>query len=83
MEWRRGGDASQPLTANRQQSKEKRKMQHRELRGQSTGTIAKEEKNTGNAEAGAGGDRRKDADKAQYRLTAASEKEKAPNRVGA
>jgi hypothetical protein len=58
-------------------------MQHRELRGQSTVTTEKEEKNTGNAEAGARGDRRKDADKVQYRLTAASKKEKAPNRIRA
>ena len=42
-----------------------------------------EEKTTGKTEAGARGDRRKDADKVQYRLTAASKKEKAPNRVGA
>jgi hypothetical protein len=48
-----------------------------------TETTEKEEKNTGNAEAGARGDRRKDADKVQYRLTAAPKKEKAPNRVGA
>src|SRR5260370_40667162 len=48
-----------------------------------TRTIEKEEKNTGKAEAGARGGRRKDADKVQYRLTAASEKDKAPNRVGA
>jgi hypothetical protein len=40
-------------------------------------------KKTGNAEAGTRGDRRKDADRVQYRLTAASKKEKAPNRVGA
>src|SRR6266849_2262459 len=41
-----------------------------------TGTTEKEEKNTGNAEAGARGDRRKDGDKVQYRLTAASKKKK-------
>jgi hypothetical protein len=42
-----------------------------------------EEKTTGKTEAGFRGDRRKDADKVQYRLTGCVKKEKAPNRVGA